>query len=173
MNDLSPDRLDHRLLDEFQRDLPLVPRPFAAMADALGTTEADVLDRLEPERREAFVLTQLLGLSYAEAAEVAGCPVGTIRSRVARGRAHLMASLDRVDDDDAGGDPVLERLLPPGHASDPEIATDYRDMTEAALREGKADDLATVRASLPVGGGEVVRLDPTVRALAGRRVCRW
>ena len=30
------DPLDRRLLDEFQRDLPLVPRPFAAMADTLG-----------------------------------------------------------------------------------------------------------------------------------------
>ncbi|WP_207102604.1 AsnC family transcriptional regulator [Paracoccus shandongensis] len=46
MTDLSPDCLDTRLLDDFQRDLPLVPRPFAAMADVLGTTEAEVLDRL-------------------------------------------------------------------------------------------------------------------------------
>ena len=46
MNDLSPDRLDHRLLDDFQPDLPLVPRPFAVMAEALGTTEDDVLARL-------------------------------------------------------------------------------------------------------------------------------
>ena len=69
-----------------------------------------------------------------------------------------------VSADDAGGDPVLERLLPPGHAGDAEIATDYRDMTEAALREGKADDLATVRASLPVGGGEVRLDDDQARA---------
>ena len=43
---LEPDCLDARLLDEFQRDLPLVPRPFAAMAAMLGTTESDVLARL-------------------------------------------------------------------------------------------------------------------------------
>lgn len=47
------------------------------------------LDELRPERREAFVLTQLLDLSYEEAAEVAGCPVGTIRSRVYRAREDL------------------------------------------------------------------------------------
>lgn len=46
MRDLAPDCLDTRLLDDFQRDLPLVPRPFAAMADILGTTEGDVLERL-------------------------------------------------------------------------------------------------------------------------------
>jgi RNA polymerase sigma-70 factor (ECF subfamily) len=49
---------------------------------------------LEPDRREAFVLTQMLDLSYADAATVCGCPVGTIRSRVARARADLVASLD-------------------------------------------------------------------------------
>jgi RNA polymerase sigma-70 factor (ECF subfamily) len=54
----------------------------------------DLLARLDADRREAFVLTQLLGLSYAEAAEVAGCPVGTVRSRVARARADLVDALD-------------------------------------------------------------------------------
>lgn len=61
-------------------------------------------------------------------------------------------------DDETTGDPVVERLLPPGHASDSRIAADYRDLTESALREGKADDIALVRAGLPVDGGEV-RLD--------------
>ena len=63
-----------------------------------------------------------------------------------------------ADPDDTGGDPVVERLLPPGHVGDPEIAADYRDLTEAGLRTGKADDLAVVRATLPLEGGEV-RLD--------------
>ncbi len=49
-----------------------------------------LLDTLDPQRREAFVLTQLVGLSYAEAADVCGCPVGTIRSRVARARDDLV-----------------------------------------------------------------------------------
>jgi RNA polymerase sigma-70 factor (ECF subfamily) len=49
-----------------------------------------LLDALDRDRREAFVLTQLVGLSYAEAADVCGCPVGTIRSRVARARGDLV-----------------------------------------------------------------------------------
>ncbi|HEX6969561.1 MAG TPA: sigma-70 family RNA polymerase sigma factor [Micromonosporaceae bacterium] len=49
---------------------------------------------LPTERREAFVATQIAGLSYAEAAEVCGCPIGTIRSRVARAREDLVAALD-------------------------------------------------------------------------------
>jgi RNA polymerase sigma-70 factor (ECF subfamily) len=52
----------------------------------------DLLGALDDERREAFVLTQLVGLSYAEAADVCGCPVGTIRSRVARARADLVSA---------------------------------------------------------------------------------
>ena len=49
---------------------------------------------LDADRREAFVLTQMLDLSYADAAAVCGCPVGTIRSRVARARADLVAALN-------------------------------------------------------------------------------
>ena len=64
----------------------------------------DLVARLEPDRRAAFVLTQILGLSYAEAAEVCGCPVGTVRSRVARARAALLGELvdGELGDEDAG-----------------------------------------------------------------------
>jgi hypothetical protein len=63
-----------------------------------------------------------------------------------------------ADSEDVGDDPVLARLLPDGHRGDAALAADYREMTESALRSGKTDDLAIVRATLPDGGGEV-RLD--------------
>ena len=63
-----------------------------------------------------------------------------------------------ADADDVAGDPVMDRLLPEGHRGDPELAADYRELTESSLRSGKTDDLAIVRATLPDGGGEV-RLD--------------
>lgn len=53
----------------------------------------DAIHSLAPERREAFVLTQVTGLSYAEAAEVCEVPIGTIRSRVARARADLLDAI--------------------------------------------------------------------------------
>jgi RNA polymerase sigma-70 factor (ECF subfamily) len=53
-----------------------------------------LLEGLAPERREALVLTQVLGLPYAQAAEVCDVPVGTIRSRVARAREDLLAADD-------------------------------------------------------------------------------
>ncbi|MGD9989283.1 sigma-70 family RNA polymerase sigma factor [Pseudonocardia sp.] len=55
---------------------------------------ADLVTGLEPDRRDAFVLTQVLGLGYAEAAQVCDCPVGTVRSRVARAREDLVAALE-------------------------------------------------------------------------------
>lgn len=58
---------------------------------------------LADDRREAFVLTRVAGLSYAEAAEICGCPVGTIRSRVARAREDLVVALqDRAGHRRAG-----------------------------------------------------------------------
>ena len=57
----------------------------------------DLLRRLDADRRTAFALTQVAGLSYAEAADVCGCPLGTIRSRVARARADLIGSLCPAD----------------------------------------------------------------------------
>lgn len=59
----------------------------------------ELLAGLDPDRREAFVLTQLVGLTYEEAAAVVGCPIGTIRSRVARARRDLLG--------DAGVDAAL------------------------------------------------------------------
>lgn len=58
-----------------------------------GIALADLLADLPDERREAFVLTQLLGVPYAEAALFSNCPIGTVRSRVARARISLIESL--------------------------------------------------------------------------------
>ena len=51
----------------------------------------ELLSVLDDERRTAFVLTQMVGLSYEEAAATVGCPIGTIRSRVARARQQQLA----------------------------------------------------------------------------------
>jgi RNA polymerase sigma-70 factor (ECF subfamily) len=53
----------------------------------------DLITRLAPAQREAFVLTQISGCSYAETAEMCGVEIGTIRSRVARARQELVESV--------------------------------------------------------------------------------
>lgn len=63
-----------------------------------GVALLDLLSTVEYGRREAFVLTQLLELPYADAAARTGCPVGTVRSRVARARADVRALLAAADE---------------------------------------------------------------------------
>ncbi len=77
-----------------QRERRVGRPPARTVEDPAGSVAVRALVAgLEPERREAFVLTQIVGLSYAEAADVCSCPVGTIRSRVARARADLVDAL--------------------------------------------------------------------------------
>lgn len=59
----------------------------------LGDMEK-ALQKLAPERREAVLLVGASGFSYEEAAEIAGCPIGTMKSRVARARADLARMLN-------------------------------------------------------------------------------
>lgn len=51
------------------------------------------LARLPDEQREAVLLVMIEGWSYKEAAEIVGCPVGTLNSRLVRGRNALLALL--------------------------------------------------------------------------------
>lgn len=63
--------------------------------DYTGSVELELLvQSLPEEQRQAFVLTQVLGYRYDEAAQISGCPVGTIRSRVARARTTLAGALE-------------------------------------------------------------------------------
>jgi RNA polymerase sigma-70 factor (ECF subfamily) len=52
-----------------------------------------LLDDLPEDQRTAFELTQVLGFPYEEAAALVDCPVGTIRSRVARARGRLLGQV--------------------------------------------------------------------------------
>ena len=89
-------RVAELAVDEHQQPAPVTERP-----------EIDeLLDELDDDRRAAFVLTQVNGFSYDEAAEMLDVPIGTIRSRVARGRQQL---LDRMAEIDA----TTGRELPP------------------------------------------------------------
>jgi RNA polymerase sigma-70 factor (ECF subfamily) len=63
---------------------------------AAGRLSDDVqaaLDVLPPEYRAAVVLCDVVGLSYQEISEALGVPVGTVRSRIHRGRALLRGLL--------------------------------------------------------------------------------
>ncbi|MSO27205.1 MAG: RNA polymerase sigma factor SigM [Candidatus Nanopelagicales bacterium] len=84
-------------------------RPAASLPDNLGQTLADpgdqmsqretqlviaaALANLPPDQRAAIVLVDVEGQSIQEAAELLGCPTGTVKSRCSRGRARLAEEL--------------------------------------------------------------------------------
>ncbi|OJT96154.1 RNA polymerase subunit sigma [Metarhizobium album] len=62
------------------------------------------LEKLPPDQREAVVLVGASGFSYEEAAEICGCAVGTIKSRVNRARLRLQELLQVTGEGDYGPD---------------------------------------------------------------------
>lgn len=65
-----------------------------AQEAVVGLVEVDRAMQLLPEaQREAVLLVMVEGYSYKEAADIVGCPVGTLNSRLVRGRDALMAML--------------------------------------------------------------------------------
>jgi RNA polymerase sigma-70 factor (ECF subfamily) len=78
-----------RLARRLHSESAATGRDRAAADEWYGLT--DLVARLVPSQREAFVLTQITGCSYAEAAELCGVQIGTIRSRVARARLELVS----------------------------------------------------------------------------------
>jgi RNA polymerase sigma-70 factor, ECF subfamily len=85
-------RESHPLLQE-----QMTPARWAELRERREQVRSAVLE-LPPEFREAVVLCELEEMSYDEAARTLDCPVGTIRSRLHRGRALLLAKLEMLRD---------------------------------------------------------------------------
>lgn len=72
-------------------EIPDVADPASGPSTGWAEVTA-VVAGLAPDRRHAFVLTQILNLPYQETADILGVPIGTVRSRVARARDELLAT---------------------------------------------------------------------------------
>ncbi|MCB0977809.1 MAG: sigma-70 family RNA polymerase sigma factor [Acidimicrobiales bacterium] len=94
LDELRSRQRRERLASRLQAERPAPP----LVADTTSVEIREAIARLSPQRREAFVLTQLLGFGYEESAEIVGCPTGTIRSRVARARVDMIGDLSAVPD---------------------------------------------------------------------------
>jgi RNA polymerase sigma-70 factor, ECF subfamily len=82
------------LPEEPDRVIPPAPAAdVAAAAEGLPDDVQDALRSLPPEYRAAVVMCDVVGLSYQEIGESLGVPVGTVRSRIHRGRALLRQAL--------------------------------------------------------------------------------
>ncbi len=85
-----------------RREKVLVPEELGLSVGVSGDAEANVelaylmrvMDRLPDEQREAVALVMIEGLAYREAAEVLEIPMGTLTSRLVRGRQALMAMME-------------------------------------------------------------------------------
>lgn len=83
-----------RSLDGMEFDPPGGPRPDRNAQNAeLGRRIEDAIGRLSPEFREVLVLREINQLDYEAIAAAVGCPVGTVRSRLARARESMRAML--------------------------------------------------------------------------------
>jgi RNA polymerase sigma-70 factor (ECF subfamily) len=78
-------------------------RPRAgSVADPVARAELDAaLNTISAEHREPFLLIEVFGLSYAEAADVLGIRVGTVKSRMHRARAALCRALADDEEEEA------------------------------------------------------------------------
>lgn len=75
------------------------------------------LDTLPPDQREAIILVGASGFSYEEAAEICGCALGTIKSRVNRARVRLQEVLQVSGESDYGPDTTSAPLTSRAFAS--------------------------------------------------------
>ena len=71
----------------------------------------EALAKLAPDQREALILVGASGFSYEEAAQICGCAVGTIKSRVNRARSKLSALLYVDGAEDFGPDETVRAVI--------------------------------------------------------------
>ena len=73
--------------------------PASVLADQdTGEAVARAVAALPPEQRECFILREYEDLRYEDMAAIIGCPVGTVRSRLARARETLRQKLQHLKD---------------------------------------------------------------------------
>lgn len=83
-------------------ELDEVSSPIVAVSDPTSSRQLYELERalgqLPAEQREVILLVGLEGFSYEAVAEILAVPIGTVRSRLSRGRDALRRQLDRDED---------------------------------------------------------------------------
>ncbi len=114
--------LRHQVYTQYRKRCREVEDPDGAYTERLRTHPEQpsrldfedfrrALAKLPPSYREALILIGAEGLSYGEAAAVCGTPLGTIKSRVNRGREKLVQLLAVADADDIGPDQITRATI--------------------------------------------------------------
>jgi RNA polymerase sigma-70 factor (ECF subfamily) len=138
------------------------PRPPRRSTPAtLDTDVQQALEALAPEYRAAVVLCDIEGLSYEEIAATLGVKLGTVRSRIHRGRAQLRAALDHRPPPPPG---ALRRAA--GHA----VMTRHLGERLSALIDGELSDTQRERVLAHLAGCEDCRREAVALRLLKRRM---
>ena len=98
MHNQNVNNARHSILEGQTVDIETTTNVLAATTDPTASRQLCELDRasgqLAPEQRQTILLVGLEEFSYQEAAAILNVPVGTVRSRLSRGREHLRRLLD-------------------------------------------------------------------------------
>jgi RNA polymerase sigma-70 factor (ECF subfamily) len=104
MHNLYVNMVRRAVRDEATVDIEQMSSSLVAVTDPTASRQLHELEatlaRLPAEQREVILLVGLEGMSYETAAEVLSVPVGTVRSRLSRGRQalrHLMGLLEKTE----------------------------------------------------------------------------
>ena len=87
---VQPELTERGEVDEVDNS---IPNPETTLLQNRDREMSVALERLPVEFREAIVLREMEGLSYKEIADIVGAPIGTVMSRLARGRRRLQIYL--------------------------------------------------------------------------------
>lgn len=96
--------------DEATVDIEQLSSSLVATTDPTGSRQLRELERtlgcLPDEQRAVILLVGLEGMSYEAAAEILSVPIGTVRSRLSRGRDALRRMMDLPDESDRASKPL-------------------------------------------------------------------
>jgi hypothetical protein len=131
------------------------------VARAFKRKGARFVARLDDGEREVVLglLTQTHDFLAPEPHQPTGDPFEDLVARLGLPRLNDAGHDMAGDAERVPRDPALDRLLPSAHRDDPEMAAEFRRLTEHGLREGKAANLATAMAALLDADGDKVWLD--------------
>jgi len=131
------------------------------VARAFKRKGARFVARLDEDEREVVVglLEQTHQFLAPEPHEPSGDPFEDLVARLGMPRMSDPGQDAGHDAPQVPRDPAMDRLLPSAHRDDPELAAEFRRLTEHGLREGKAANLATAIEALLDSDGDKVRLD--------------
>jgi RNA polymerase sigma-70 factor, ECF subfamily len=126
-----------------------VPTVATDPTEVLSLRDLDrALARIHEEQRRVLLLIGLEGTSYEEAAKILDVPIGTVRSRVSRGREALRKLMDRSDGTEAASGEAITSAVPKRRRFVPEL-----EMTQHSAGAGLVagtESLTTGAAPRPV-----------------------